>query len=431
MKKATYFAQTGEGTHTMDVIRERPRTNKSLLVLLTCAAILGLGAWLFTALSRSNSIPSVDRATLVTDTARRGVLVLTVNAQGVFAPEHVQIVSAAQSGVVNQIFIKAGSVVVPGMVVAQMENPALTAAAADARAALQAALATLSSARQEARATVITQQTREADAQAGHSQDTLQAKSLASLHAQGLIADIQYRTAQIEAEKSANDLRASRAQVDVASAESAAKIAAAQAQVDQAAAQLAADEAQIGALTIRAQTTGIAQSVDVDPGASLSQGAQVARIADLRSLKAVLQVPEDDAHAIVLGMPVRVSGYGNVRGRISHIAPSAQNGTVAVDVSFPGDTPAGARPDATVDGTITVASMPNAVSIARPAGATNFSSIDMFRILDGGARAVRIHAKLGSGSYDRVQVLSGVEPGDTVVVSDMSPYIDKAELRLH
>jgi HlyD family secretion protein len=92
--------------------------------------------------------------------------------------------------------------------------------------------------------------------------------------------------------------------------------------------------------------------------------------------------------------------------------------------------PPGDRPDANVDGTIVLAKLPDVLSIARPAGATDDSTIDLFKVVDNGARAVRTRVRLGRGSNERVAVLSGLALGDTVIVSDMSAYTDQTELRL-
>jgi HlyD family secretion protein len=343
----------------------------------------------------------------------------------------VRVASATQSGVVNEIFVKAGSYVQPGTVIAQMQNPALDAQAANALSALRVAQANLADARQQAQASVIGQQTTLADAQAQSKADALQAQSYSELHKRGLLATLQFQQAQIQAQKSADDVRSRQAQVSVAQADAQAKVAAAQAQVDQAAAQLAAAQAQVNALTVRAATAGIVQSVDVDPGTSVAQNTEIARIADTRDLKAVLQVAESDVHAVSTGMPARIdTGNGTIMGRVSRIAPAAQNGTVGVDVTFSRPLPEGARPDANVDGTIIISKIPDAVSIARPAGATDGSTIDLFKVVDGGSRAVRVRVRLGQGSNDRVQVLSGIAPGDTVIVSDMSAYPDQPALRL-
>lgn len=421
-----------ERANTMDLVRERRRgIPKAAYAVAGAVVLVALLAWALNALTHQQGGTVVDKSTLVLDVATRGTLVRSVSAQGAFAPERVRVASATQSGVVNEIFVKAGSYVQPGSVIAQMQNPALDAQQANALSALRVAQANLADARQQAQAAVIGQQTTLADAQAQSKADALQAQSDSDLHKRGLLATLPYQQAQIEAQKSANDVRSRQAQVSVAQSDAQAKVAAAQAQVDEAAAQLAAAQQQVDALTVRAATSGIVQSVDVDPGTSVAQNTEIARIADTRDLKAVLQVAESDVHAVSTGMPVRIdTGNGTIMGRVSRIAPAAQNGTVGVDVTFSRPLPEGARPDANVDGTIIISKIPDAVSIARPAGAADGSEVDLFKVVDGGTRAVRIRARLGQGSNDRVQVLSGIAPGDTVIVSDMSAYPDQTALRL-
>lgn len=422
-----------ETRSAMDVVRERKHSiPKAAYAVGGVLVLIALAIWALSSLTHQQAGTLVDKSTLVMDVAKRGTLLRSVSAQGAFAPERVRVASATQSGVVNQIYVKAGSVVQPGTLIAQMENPALDAQEANALSALHVAQANLADARQQAQAAVIGQQSSLSDARAQSQTDALQAKSYASLHKQGLLPALQYQQAQIQAKKSADDLRNRSAQLDVAQADAQAKIAAAQAQVDQASAQLAATQTQVNALTVRAAAAGIVQSVGVDPGTSVAQNTEIARIADMKDLKAVLQVAESDVHAVSTGMPVRIdTGNGTILGHVARIAPAAQNGTVGVDVTFSRPLPEGARPDANVDGTIILSRIPDAVSIARPAGAVDGSTIDLFKVVDNGTRAVRVRVRLGQGSSDRIQILSGLAPGDTVIVSDMSTYADQTALRLH
>jgi HlyD family secretion protein len=222
------------------------------------------------------------------------------------------------------------------------------------------------------------------------------------------------------------------AQIDVDSANQAAKIAAARAQFDQAGAQLAAKQAEVDSLVVRARSSGIVQSVAVDPGARIEAGAELARVADQRDLKAVLQVPEEQARAVEIGMRTRVAiGDENAVGRVARIAPSAQDGSVAVDVAFPHGLAAGARPDVNVDGTIELQTLRNVLSIARPAGVSDNATTSLYRLEANSSQAKLVRVTLGSGSADRVQVLSGLNAGDVVVVSDMSAYGGTSALLLH
>lgn len=431
MSKA-FKARALPNQSAMDVVRERKRGIPRAVYAVTGVSLLvALVVWALLSLAHQPSGAIVDKSTLVTDVAVRGTLVRSVSAQGTFAPEHLRVASATQPGVVNQIFVKAGSTVYPGTPLAQMQNPSLESAAVDARSALRVAQANLAEARAQAQAAVITQRSNLSDAQAQMQTSALQAKSYAELHKRGLVANLTYQQALVQARKSENDVRSGQAQVAVSGADAHAKIAAAQAQVEQAQAQVAAAQAQVDALTVRAATAGVVQSVDVDPGTSIAQNTELARIADMRDLKAVLQVAESDVHSVAPGMRAQVdTGNGVIDGRVARIAPSAQNGTVAVDVTFPRPLPAGARPDAEVNGIVIIAKIPNTISIARPAGASDETSIDLFKVVAAGQRAVLERVRLGQGSADRIQVLSGLAPGDTVIVSDMSAYTDQSQLRL-
>jgi HlyD family secretion protein len=421
-----------ENTLTMDVARPRRAKLPRLVVPLAGGlALCALAIYAFTALARPHAGGTVvDRSLLVTDTVRRGTFVRSVSAPGVFRPDVVRIAAATQSGVVDELFVKPGSAVVPGTPVARMENPALVAAVESARSQLDVARANLASAAQQARASAITQRTALADAQAQAEQSALQARALGSLHRSGLVADLQYQQAEIAAKKNANDVALGRSQLAVAASDAAAKVAAARAQVTQAAAQLAAAQAEVAALTVRAAVAGIVQDVVVDPGSSVAQNTAIARIADTRALKAVLQVPETDVRAVAVGMRAKAdAGGGASWGRVARIAPAAQNGAVAVDVTF-AKLPGGARPDASVDGVVEIARVANAVSLARPAAASDGSALDIFKVVDGGTRAVRVRVRLGTGSSDRVQVVSGLAPGDVAIVSDTSAFADQSEVRL-
>jgi hypothetical protein len=130
-------------------------------------------------------------------------------------------------------------------------------------------------------------------------------------------------------------------------------------------------------------------------------------------------------------MPATIdTGNGVLQGRVARIAPAAQEGIVPTDVVFAHALPRGVRPDTNVDGTILVSTIRNTLSIARPAGAADGSTIQLYKIIDGGTRAARVTVRLGEGSSDRVAVASGLALGDVVVVSDMSSYANQPLLRL-
>jgi HlyD family secretion protein len=407
---------------------------------LSRAALIAGGAGLFaiaTALAaitlfRSDDAgPLVDRSTIVTDVARRGDLERSIGAAGTLASEDLHVVSALEPGTVDELLVKPGTRVRTGDVIARLENADLEEAVVDARSAVDVANAVLASAHEQAEAAALTRQSALASAEAQMQVDATNARSLETLHRGGLVADATFRIAEIKASESHRQVVIGRAQQSVGAADDDAKIAAARAQLEQASALLAARESHLAALVVRARSPGVVQSVAVDLGSRVEVGTQVAQIADVQALKAVLQVAESQAHDVVPGMTVRVdTGSGIAVGSVARIAPAALNGSVAVDVLFGRALPRGARPDLNVDGTIELERLPDVTSIARPAGASDDAIVDLYRLSADGSRAALVRIALGRGSADRVAVRSGLNPGDTVIVSDTSAYDGHTTLRL-
>ena len=418
--------------NAMDVRRaSAPPKRRLLLASATIAVVLVALVAAVTLMLPSNAGPSVERSTVVTDTARRGALTITVAAAGILSAEDVRVIDAIEPGVVQSVDVKPGAVTAPGDVIARMESPDAQAALVQAASSLQVAQAQLRSAQAQLQASALAQRSAVAAAQAQMEVDATNYGTAAELHRNGYVADSAYQIAKIKRNQSQRELTISQSQIGVDAADQAARVAAAQAEVNDARAILSAKQAQIDALTVRAAAPGIVQSVAVDPGVRLDAGAEIATVADTRTLKAVLQVPETQVHDIFIGMPCSVdTGNGTVAGRIERIAPAANAGSVAVDVAFRHALPSGARPSLNVNATIVVSRIPDTVSILRPAGAADDSTVQLYRVTPGSSRAKLVQVRLGRGSVDRVAVVSGLEAGDTVIVSDTSAYSGQRSLTL-
>lgn len=144
---------------------------------------------------------------------------------------------------------------------------------------------------------------------------------------------------------------------------------------------------------------GTVQEIEVQPGQRVVQGSPIAKIADERKLQAVLAVPETMAREVIVGQPATIDTHaGIVTGSVTRIDPASQNGAVDVVVSFSGHRlPSAARPELTVDGSILVSRVPRSLSIPRPAGSQDDSSVDVFR-LDGTGMIRKVRVRLGAGS---------------------------------
>jgi HlyD family secretion protein len=108
-----------------------------------------------------------------------------------------------------------------------------------------------------------------------------------------------------------------------------------------------------------------------------------------------------------------------------------QNGTVTVDVSLPAELPRGARPDLSVDGTIELERLDNVVYVGRPAFGQERSKVGMFKLDASGDYALRTPVMLGRSSVNTIEIVSGLQPGDRVIVSDMSQWDATDRIKLN
>jgi HlyD family secretion protein len=187
---------------------------------------------------------------------------------------------------------------------------------------------------------------------------------------------------------------------------------------------------QFDELRVRAGLDGVLQLVPVEVGQQVAPGTNLARVANPSKLKAELKIAETQAKDIIIGQPVSIdTRNGLVDGRVVRIDPSVQNGTVTVDVTLEGALPKGARPDLTVDGTIELERLTDVLFVGRPALGQEQSTVGVFKLGPDGT-ASRTQAKIGRMSVDKVELISGLNAGDQVVLSDMSAWDAYDRVRL-
>jgi HlyD family secretion protein len=151
------------------------------------------------------------------------------------------------------------------------------------------------------------------------------------------------------------------------------------------------------------------------------------------SLKAEVRIAETQAKDILIGQtrhhrhPQR-----HRRGQVARIDAAVQNGTVTVDVRLTAELPRGARPDLSVDGTIELERLTD-VALRRPPRLRwreerpSASSNSTDRQPD----AVRTRVKLGRSSVNTIEIVSGLAPGDRVILSDMSQWDANDRIKLN
>jgi multidrug resistance efflux pump len=409
----------------------RPKKSKRAKWILVAAGLAVLMVATVALARLEPAAPSVERATVWTDTVRRGDMLRQVRGPGTLVAEDIRWVPAVVPGRVERKLVMPGTRVTAGTVLAELSNPDVERQALEARRQLAAAESDLATLRsnlesqrltQEASVATVRNQLREAERQS-RAAEGLASKEMVSSseleRARDNAAELRVRLG-VEERRLAFTTQSMRSQVS-----------AQQSQLGILRTLIQFQQRQIDAMQVRAGSDGVLQELSVEPGQWVNSGTTLARVVQPGRLKAVLRIPETQAKDLVVGLPASVdTRNGIVRGRVVRIDPSVQNGSVAIDVTLEGPLPRGARPDLSVDGTVDIERLTNVLYVGRPAYGQAESTVSMFRLAPAGDEAQRTQVKLGRGSASTVEVINGLKPGDVVILSDMSAYDGAERVRL-
>lgn len=396
---------------------------------------LGAAALLLVTLGVSRlkpAAPTVERATLVIDTVKRGEMVRDVRGMGTLVPEEIRWIPAVTEARVERLVLLPGTKVTPDSIVLELSNPELEIQALEAESQARAAEARYTELKVRLESQNLDQRAAAARVEAEAKQARLRADADAQLAQNGLIAGLTLKLSQSAADELEHRERIEQQRLGIAGQAIEAQLKVQQAEVDQRRAQARLRRSQVEALRVRAGLEGVLQVVPVEVGQRVTPGTNLARVARPDRLKAVIRVPETLARDVVPGQKAVVdTRNGVVEGRVVRVDPAVQNGTVTVDLALVGELPRGARPDLTVDGTIELERLENAVYVGRPAMGQPRSSVGLFRIVKGTNHAVRVRVRLGQASVSAIEIVEGLEVGDEVILSDTSAFDAVDRIRLN
>lgn len=420
----------------MDIKREGVADKKRKKRILYGAAGLLVIVFVTVGLSRLKpAAPSVDEATVWRGTVERGSMVRNVRGSGNLVPDENSIrwIPAETNGRIERIRVKAGAAVSPNTIILEMSNPTAQQELLDAINAQKRVEAELAQLRVQLVSQLMQQQSVAAQMESDYLQATLQAERDKELLAAGIGADLNYKLSQARANSLAirNDIEKERLRIAAQANE--AQLDAKLAEVDQRRDLYRLRRRMVNSLTVRAGIAGILQEVPVEVGQQLAPGANLARVVakDAR-LKAEIRVAATQARDVAIGQKAEVdTRNGIIKGVVSRIDPSVQNGLVTVDVDLFGEMPPGARVDLNVDGTIELERLDDTLYVGRPAFGQEKSTVGLFVMEEDGIHASRRQVKLGRSSVTYMEVLEGLIEGDVVVLSDTSQWDQFDRIRLN
>jgi len=418
----------------MDIARPEFKQQKRRRQIIWAGAGLILLVALTVGVARLKpAAPTVERATIWTDTVKRGSMLRQVRGLGTLVPTHedVRQIPAETEATVIRILKLPGSQVQADTILVEMTNPELEQEAMDAQLQVKGAEAEYQSLKVKLESDLMTQRAGAATVTTDYNEAQRKAQTDKALYDLGVVSGQAAKASKERAEElvTRNQLEDERLKINQRNIAS--QLAVAQAKVDQMRALAQLKQEQLAKMKVRAGVAGVLVEVPLQVGQHVLPGAELAKVVQPNHLMASLKIPETQARDIQIGQPASVDTHnGVIAGTVSRVDPAVQNGTVTVDVSLTGELPKGARPDLSVDGTIDLEKLENVLYVGRPAFGQENSTISMFVLDPQSNGASRTQVKTGRASVNLIQIESGLKEGDTVILSDMSRWDNTDRVKL-
>ncbi|WP_304247251.1 efflux RND transporter periplasmic adaptor subunit [Parabacteroides gordonii] len=180
---------------------------------------------------------------------------------------------------------------------------------------------------------------------------------------------------------------------------------------------------------IRSPRKAILTYVNNEIGSQVGQGTKVAIVSDLSHFKIEGEIADTYGDRIAAGSKAVVKiGSDKLDGTVSDVTPLSKNGVISFTVQLEEDSHRRLRSGLKTDVYVMNAVKDDVMRIANASYYIGKGEYELFVV--NGDQLLKRKVQLGDSNYEYVEVISGLEPGDQVVVSDMASYKDKNKLKI-
>ena len=180
---------------------------------------------------------------------------------------------------------------------------------------------------------------------------------------------------------------------------------------------------------VRSPRKAILTYVNNEIGAQVSEGTKIAIVSDLSHFKIAGEIADTYGDRIAAGSKAVVKiGSDKLEGTVSDVTPLSKNGVISFTVQLEEDNHRRLRSGLKTDVYVMNAVKDDVMRIANASYYVGKGEYDLFVV--NGDQLLKRKVQLGDSNYEYVEVISGLQPGDQVVVSDMASYKDKNKLKI-
>lgn len=181
---------------------------------------------------------------------------------------------------------------------------------------------------------------------------------------------------------------------------------------------------------IRSPRKAILTYINNQVGAQVAEGSQVAIISDLSHFKVEGEIADTYGDRVAAGGKAIVKiGSDKLEGTVSSVTPLSKNGVISFTVQLKEDNHRRLRSGLKTDVYVMNAVKEDVMRVANGSFYVGRGEYELF-VCNSDNELVKRKIQLGESNFEYVEVLSGLQPGDKVVVSDMSAYKNKNKLKI-
>jgi HlyD family secretion protein len=187
---------------------------------------------------------------------------------------------------------------------------------------------------------------------------------------------------------------------------------------------------QVDALTVRAPFDGQIGQVQIPQGTIVVANGPILSVVDLSLFEVEIKVPESFARDLAIGIPAQIASNGvQYAAQVSAVSPEVVNGEVNARLRFAdGKQPPGLRQSQRLSARIVLDTRRNVLMVER--GSFVEQGGGFVYVVDG-SHAVRRPVQTGVSSLSAVEIVSGLQAGEKIVVSGSDQFDDAESVRVN
>ncbi len=441
-----FLRDTSTTSPNLSSVRDQSRARVSLPTarlrrILPLALIIPVLASLLGCSAKKPEEPTVGVQVIP---VKKATIEQTVTSEAVLFPLAQSAIVPKISAPVKAFFVKRGSKVHEGQLLATLENRDLAAAAQDNQGAYDQAQAAYAI----ATASTLPEEVQKAQGDTQAAKVALEAEqkvydSRQELYKQGALPRKELDQSGVALTQARNQYELAQRHVDALMAVSRQQeLKSAAGQLQSAKGKYLGAEAQLAYSEIRSPIGGVVTDRPLYPGEMAAAGTPLLTVMDTTSVVARAHIPQDQAALLKLGdkatitVPATVSGAGHgeddpIDGKVTVVSPALDPNSTTVEVWVQAKNSKGRlRPGTSVQISMLARAVPNSVVIPAAAVLTAPDKSSYVMVAGSDNRAHQKTVKTGIRQGDQVQILDGLADGDRVVTSGAYGLPDNTKIRV-